>query len=67
MSETLKREPIPGDVLIHTKTGNRYIYEGPCIVKIEGKWLEAISYTRELSDERFVTSAVRLENSFTVV
>lgn len=67
MSTVPQKQLLPGDVMLHTKTGNRYVYEGHCKVKFEGEWIDAISYTCELSGERFVTSAVRLENSFTVI
>lgn len=67
MSNIPEKELKAGDILMHTKTGNRYVYEGPCKAKFQDEWISAISYISALNGERFVTSPVRLENSFIVV
>lgn len=49
-------------IYIHTKTGNRYRIIQECLMKIDGKWKDAIVYISEVNGEMFV----REYNDFTL-
>ena len=41
-------------IYIHTKTGNKYRLYQDCLMKYNGKWMEAVIYTKEESGELYV-------------
>ena len=49
-------------IYVHTKTGNRYRIVQECLMKIDGKWKDAIVYISEKNGEMFV----REYNDFTL-
>ena len=49
-------------IYVHNKTGNRYRIIQECLMKIDGKWKDAIVYISEVNGEMFV----REYNDFTL-
>ena len=41
-------------IYVHTKTGNRYRIVQECLMKIDGKWKDAIVYVSEKNGEMYV-------------
>ena len=41
-------------IYIHVKTGNRYRIFQDCLMKVDGKWMDAIIYTKEENGEMYV-------------
>lgn len=62
LAASYKKERDQEFIYVHTKTGNRYRIVRECLMKIDGKWKDAIVYVSEVNGEMFV----REYNDFTL-